>query len=138
KLDSPETVKGFATRLAKNRQRLAGLIAQWQAAGKAIAAYGAARSGPTFIVQFCLADAIKFILYDHPQKVNKLSPGHLIPVYPTSELYTRKPDYVVILAWVHARKIVASNPKFLEDGGHFVLLCPDVQIIDANSEEPIL
>ncbi len=138
KLDSPETVKGFATRLAKNRKRLAGLIAEWKAAGKSIAAYGAARSGPTFIVQFGLGDAIEFILDDHPQKVNKLSPGHLIPVYPTAELYSRKPDYVVILAWVHAKKIVANNRKFLEDGGHFVVLCPDVQIIGAQSEEPIL
>lgn len=138
RLDSTDTVKGFATRLARNRARLAGLLAKWKSEGKTVAAYGAARSGPTFIVQFGLGDAIQYILDDHPQKVGKLSPGHQIPVYPTADLYTRKPDYVFLLAWVHAKKIIAANRAFLEQGGRFVVLCPDVQIIDAQSADPIL
>lgn len=138
KLDLPETVKGFATRLERNRRQLAEMVAKWKSEGAVIAAYGAARSGPTFIVQFGLGDAISYIFDDHPQKINKLSPGHRIPVLPTSELYKRKPDYVFILAWVHAKKIVANNRKYLEDGGHFVILCPDVQVVDVNSTEPIL
>jgi SAM-dependent methyltransferase len=138
KLDSPETIKGFATRLEQNRRKIAELVAGWKSQGATIAAYGAARSGPTFIVQFGLGDAISYIFDDHPQKVNKLSPGHRIPVAPTSELYKRKPEYVFILAWVHAKKIVQSNRKYLEQGGHFVVLCPDVQVVSANSNEPIL
>ena len=138
KLDQIDTVKGFATRLKANKDKLAGLIAEWKSQGKTIAGYGAARSGPTFIVQFGLGDAISYIFDDHPQKVHKLSPGDRIPILPSSDLYERKPDYVVILAWVHAKKIVANNRKFLEEGGHFVVLCPDVQIVDVNSTEPIL
>jgi hypothetical protein len=138
KLDEPTTVRGFATRLEHNRRRTAELLTQWKGQGSVIAAYGAARSGPTFIVQFGLGNVISYILDDHPQKVNKLSPGHQIPVVPTAELYKRKPDYVFILAWVHAKKIVANNRKYLEEGGHFVVLCPDVQVVDLNSKEPIL
>ena len=138
KLELPETVRGFAARLEKNRRRIGELLAKWKSQGAVIAAYGAARSGPTFIVQFGLGDAISYIFDDHPQKVNKLSPGHRIPVVPTEELYQRKPDYVFMLAWVHAKKIVANNRKYLEQGGHFVILCPDVQVVDVNSTEPIL
>lgn len=138
RLDRVETVRGFAERLQRNRQEIARLIAEWQSRGATIAAYGAARSGPTFIVQFGLEKAISCIFDDHPQKVHKLSPGHRIPVLPTAELYNRRPDYVFILAWVHAKKIVANNRKYLEQGGHFVVLCPDVQIVDINSTEPIL
>jgi hypothetical protein len=138
KLELPQTMRGFAARLEKNRRRIAELLAKWKSQGAVIAAYGAARSGPTFIVQFGLGDAISYIFDDHPQKVNKLSPGHRIPVVPTEELYKRKPDYVFMLAWVHAKKIVANNRKYLEQGGHFVILCPDVQVVDVNSTEPIL
>jgi hypothetical protein len=138
KLCQVETVKGFATRLEANKKKMIALLAEWKHLGKTVAAYGAARSGPTFIVQFGLGGALQCMFDDHPQKVNKLSPGDRIPVVPTSELSVRKPDYVVILAWVHAKKIVANNRKFLEDGGAFVVLCPDVQIVDAHSTDPIL
>lgn len=138
KLDEVETVKGFATRLEANKKKMVALLREWKAQGKKVAAYGAARSGPTFIVQFGLGDSLEYILDDHPQKVNKLSPGDRIPVVPTSELSVRRPDYVVILAWVHAKKIIANNRKFLEEGGAFVVLCPDVQIVDAQSTAPVL
>lgn len=137
-LERVETIRGFAQRLDRNRQEITDLIAQWQRSGKTIAAYGAARSGPTFIVQFGLENSLSCLFDDHPQKIHKLSPGHRIPVLPTAELYHRMPDYVFILAWVHAKKIVANNRKYLEQGGHFVVLCPDVQVIDVNSTEPIL
>lgn len=137
-LDQPATLKQFQDRLERNKRKIGELIAQWKGRGATIAAYGAARSGPTFIVQFGLGDAISYIFDDHPQKVNRLSPGDRIPVLPTEELYKRMPDYVFILAWIHAKKIVANNRKYLEQGGHFIVLCPDVQIVDINSTEPIL
>ncbi len=137
-LDKIETVKQFSARLERNKQQLAQWIAQWKAAGATFAGYGAARSGPTFIVQFGLGEIISYIFDDHPQKVNKLSPGHRIPVVPSAELEKRMPDYVFILAWIHAKKIVANNRGYLEKGGRFVILCPDVQVIDAASTAPIL
>ncbi len=138
KLDKIETVKGFATRLEQSRNKLAEWIADWKRQGKTIAAYGAARSGPTFIVQYGLGKAISCIFDDHPQKVGKLSPGYQIPVVPTAELFTRKPDYVFVLAWVHSHRIVANNRKYLEQGGHFIVFSPEVRVIDAKSTEPVL
>ena len=137
-LDKCATVKQFAERLERNQRKIGELIAQWKSRGATMAAYGAARSGPTFIVQFGLGDVISCIFDDHPQKVHRLSPGDRIPVVPTEELCKRMPDYVFILAWIHAKKIVAGNRKYLEQGGHFVVLCPDIQVIDAHSTEPIL
>jgi SAM-dependent methyltransferase len=137
-LDKIETVKQFSARLERNKQQLGRWIAQWKSAGATFAGYGAARSGPTFIVQFGLGDIISYIFDDHPQKIHKLSPGHRIPVVPSAELEKRMPDYVFILAWIHAKKIVANNRAYLEKGGHFVILCPDVQVVDANSTAPIL
>lgn len=129
-LDKPETIRAFSTRLNRLKQEMGTLLAEWRQSGATVAAYGAARSGPTLIAEFGLGGkAIDFIVDDHPQKVNKFSQGDHIPILPTAELYLRRPDYVIILAWVHARKIIADNQKFLEQGGRFVLCCPDVRVI---------
>jgi hypothetical protein len=133
RLDRPETVRQFADRLEQLKRKIGGLVADWQHRGLTIAGYGAARSGPTLIVQFGLGETIQYIFDDHPQKVHKYSPGHRIPVVPTAELYRRMPDYVIILAWIHAKRIVANNRKYLEQGGHFVICCPEVQVIGADT-----
>ena len=48
---------------------------------------------------------------------------------PTQKLSEIKPDYLVILAWIHGAKIMANNASYLEEGGCFVLCCPDVEIV---------
>jgi len=134
KLDRLETVKDFSNRLKRMKEQTATLIRQWKDQGASIAAYGAARSGPTFIAQLGLDDVISFICDNHPQKVHKYFPSRHIPVVPTEELYKRMPDYVIILAWIHAQKIIAENKKYLEEGGHFVVCWPDIQVIGAEHE----
>jgi hypothetical protein len=134
RLDRPDTVRQFGHRLARLKQQVDELKADWERRGLTVAGYGAARSGPTLIVQFGLEQTIRYILDDHPQKVHKYSPGHHIPVVPTEELYRRMPDYVVILAWIHARKIVTTNRQYLERGGRFVICCPEVHVVDADTD----
>jgi hypothetical protein len=132
-LDRPETVMEFGQKLEKLKSQTAQLVTEWKRRGATVAGYGAARSGPTLIAQLDLGNVISCIFDDHPQKVGKFSPGDHIAVLPTSELYERKPDYVIILAWIHAKKIIAGNRRYLEDGGHFVVCCPEVQVIGADS-----
>jgi hypothetical protein len=85
------------------------------------------------IVQFGLAGVIEYTFDDHPQKVGKFSPGHGIPVLPTSQLLERQPGYVIILAWIHAKKIVETNAEYLARGGKFVVCCPEVQVISKEN-----
>jgi len=33
------------------------------------------------------------------------------------------------LAWVHAEKIVKNNKSYLDNGGHFVTLSPELKVI---------
>ncbi len=132
-LDQPEAVKQFSQKLEKIRQRLAEIIDECSRTDGRIAGYGAARSGPTIVSQFGLDSAIQVVFDDHPMKMNKFTPGHGFKVLPTSELYKLKPDYVVILAWIHAKKIIANNQRFLEEGGKFVVCFPEVEVMDASS-----
>lgn len=132
-LDRIETVKAFSSRIAGLKAEIGALVADIKRRGATIAGFGAARSNPTLLANFDLWDEIDFIVDDHPQKVNKFSPGRRIPVLPTEELYKRKPDYVFILAWVHAKKIIAAHRKYLEQGGRFVICCPELRVIGAGA-----
>ena len=71
---SPKRSSNSANACNEPRKRSA-VDRPWKRRGATMAAYGAARSGPTFIVQFGLGDAISCIFDDHPQKVHRSSPG---------------------------------------------------------------
>ena len=97
--------------------------------GSKIAGYGAARSGPTLLSQFNIGNKINFVFDDHPQKVDKYTPGDKIKVLPTSKLLNLMPKYTIILAWVHAETIINNNQRYLDEGGNFVVLLPEIKII---------
>lgn len=128
-LDQPDTVKEFTARMKKVKDELGGMLVGFKRQGMTIAGYGAARSGTTLISQMDLGNVLSFIVDDSPEKQNKLSPGHHIPVLPTKAMYERRPEYVFILAWIHAKKIIENNRKYLEQGGHFVVCFPEVKVI---------
>jgi hypothetical protein len=89
------------------------------------------------LAQLRLADAIEFVVDDHPQKVNRYTPGDYLPVLPTEMLEERRPDYTIILAWIHAKKIIAKHRAYLEAGGRFVICCPEVSIVAADGIVPL-
>lgn len=134
RLDDLTTLRQFAARLADLKSRAEALVRHWSRQGAKVAGYGAARSGPTLISQLGLTGAIEYILDDHPQKVGKYSPGDGLLIVPTAELYKRMPDYTVILAWVHVDNIINTNREYLERGGRFVVLCPDLRVIGKDGD----
>lgn len=130
-LNSRSALKGFAEKLRKLEEQTIEFVRRVKKEGKTIAGFGAARSGTTLIAQLEIGDVIDCIFDDHPDKAGKYSAGFGIPVYKTSEIATRKPDYIIILAWVFAKKIMASNPAYTEAGGHWVTCVPELQITPA-------
>lgn len=128
------TFQDFNDKVKDLRQKTAKLIVDWKSDGKTIAGYGAARSGPTLIAQMGLKGALDFIVDDHPEKVGKFETGDGIAVVPTEQLTQRMPDYTVILAWVHAQKIIDSNQEYLQKGGHFVVLCPSTRVVGKDGD----
>lgn len=129
-LNQPAGVRAFGDQLQRLQRSTSELVADWRARGASIAGYGAARSGPTLLAQFDLGGVIECIFDDHFQKVNKFTNGDRIPVVPTDELLRRQPDYVFILAWIHATPIIQKNLEYLRRGGRFVVCCPEVRVID--------
>ena len=65
---------------------------------------------------------------DNPAKQNTFSPGHRIPVYDSRQLYERNADYALILAWNYARPIMERHRAFTDNGGHFIVPLPYLQV----------
>jgi hypothetical protein len=61
------------------------------------------------------------------------SPGAHIPVLPSSDLTARRPDIVVILAWIYAEPIIRRNSAYIEMGGEFVTPLPDMKVIKGGA-----
>jgi SAM-dependent methyltransferase len=129
-LDKAATLKGFSTKINKLRDELYALLKKLKSEGKRIAAFGAPAKATTLMLHFGIGpEFVDFIVDDSPLKQGLYSPAFHIPVVPSAEIYNRKPDYLVILAWNFAEPIMAKHTKFRENGGHFIIPVPAVQVV---------
>lgn len=98
--------------------------------GKSIAAFGASITGTTLIYHFELQKYFPYLIDDNVAKQGTFSPGLHLPVYTRNAMRDLKPDYVYILAWRFADKIIANNKAYLEAGGKFIVPIPAFKIVD--------
>ena len=130
-LDKPETFVQFGLRINEVGTKLRSLIQSIKANGQTVAGYGAATKSTTLLAHFGLGKGdLDFIVDDNPLKQGLFSPAAHIPVLATGELYRRRPDYLLILAWNFADSIMANNKKYSDQGGRFVVPMPIPRIID--------
>ena len=125
----PQTYRNFGARIQRIKEELLHLIENIRASGKTIAGFGASHTVTTLLHHFDLGDKLDFIMDDNPQKQNTLSPGHNILVESSEALYTKKPDYVLLLAWQYAEPIMKNNQRYIEEGGNFILPLPSPTIL---------
>ena len=124
-LNQAETFAAFGERISGLGRELRALIGSLKAEGKSIAAYGAPTKATTLLSHFGIgAESLDFIVDDNPLKQNLYSPLSHIPVVPTAELYVRRPDFVLILAWNFARPIMSMHQRYVDEGGRFILPMP--------------
>jgi SAM-dependent methyltransferase len=99
------------------------------AKGKMIAGYGASTTSTTLMWHFELTRKLAFIADDNPKKYGLYCPGCHIPVVPSAELYVRRPDYVVILAWQFTEPIMKKHERFTREGGKFVVPLTELRVL---------
>jgi len=115
------------------------LLLTWRANNTEFIGYGAARSGPTLAIQFGIAEQISFLVDAHPSKVNKRSAfRNLLVRHPKVLDDAGENTVAVVLAWIHAKKILRSNEAFIERGGVFLLLWPEVTVVDRLNFSTVL
>ena len=128
-LDEAETYRDFGRRIDVLKEELSALLRAKKAAGRTIAAFGAPAKATTLMYHFGIgSDVIDFIVDDSPLKQGLYSPGMHIPVVPSSAIYDKKPDDIVILAWNFAAPIMEKHKAFQESGGQFIVPLPAIEI----------
>ena len=125
----PEIYRNFFSEIEKRKRALDELLDDCERRGLLVAGFGASTTTTTLVYHFELGKRLSFIVDDNPKKHYQYSPGNHIPVLPSEELYVRRPDYVVILAWIYADAIVRRHKRFIEEGGKFVIPLPDLKIV---------
>jgi hypothetical protein len=72
---------------------------------------------------------LDFIIDDSPLKQGLYSPGLHIPVLPSSALYEKNPDYILILARNFSDPIIKNHLSFSKAGGKFIIPLPEVLLV---------
>ena len=128
-IQRPEIYRAFYQDIEKRKRTVLEYLDRAIAQGKTIAGYGASTTTTTLLYHFELQTRLKFIVDDNPLKYGLYSPGAHIPVHPSSELYSIRPDVVVILAWQYATAIVGRHGRFTQSGGKFLVPLPEMSLL---------
>ena len=129
-LNSPDAFGSFRQRIDSAGERLRALLGALKADGKTVAAYGAPTKATTLLSQFGVGgESLDFIVDDNPLKQGLYSPLSHIPVLPTEEIYRRRPQFVLILAWNFAEPIMKIHKAYSDHGGRFILPMPEPRIV---------
>ncbi|MDB5416959.1 MAG: SAM-dependent methyltransferase [Phenylobacterium sp.] len=129
-LDRIETYAGFTPRVEAVRASFRKFLEDAAAAGKRIAAYGAAAKGNTFL-NYCRTSARDIVAaFDaNPAKQGRYLPGSHVPVLAPSEVAHVKPDYVLILPWNLKDEIMGQLSYIDGWGGRFVTASPETRVL---------
>lgn len=128
-ITSPGIYARFFEEIEDRRRALQQALDKCDAEGKTVAGFGASTTTTTLLYHFELGSRLAFIVDDNPKKHFLFSPGYHIPIRPPEDLYSRRPDYVVILAWIYADKIMERHRKFIDQGGKFIVPLPVLRVV---------
>jgi SAM-dependent methyltransferase len=117
--------ESFASRVVACQQSLRDTVTELCAAGRRVAAYGAAAKGATMLNSAGIgADQIEYVVDRNVHKQGKWVPGCRLPIRPVEVLAETPPDDVIVLAWNFADEIVRQQHAFAEQGGTFWVPVP--------------
>ncbi|MGD2131287.1 MAG: class I SAM-dependent methyltransferase [Maricaulaceae bacterium] len=115
----------------ETKRALLELLIKLKREGATIAGYGAPAKGNT-LLNYCGIgkDFIDFTVDKAPSKQDKLLPGSRIPILAPEAIYSRKPDYVLILPWNLKDEIIAQMSDIRQWGGKFITPIPHPKIYE--------
>lgn len=129
-LGNPQTLISFAAEVDKVKQELNKFIENTKKNGQSIVIFGAPAKATTLIYHFGIrADYIDYIVDDSPMKQGLYSPGKHIPIVSSKELYLKRPDVILILAWNFASTIIDNHKKLIDEGTLFVVPLPQISYV---------
>jgi hypothetical protein len=120
--------QGHIDKIESVKNELRQLMEEFKGQGKTFAGYGTSIGATILIYQLGLGEYLKFLVDDDPYRQGLVSPGYHIPVVSAQALADEKPEYVLILAPLYAEPIMNKNQDYIDRGGHFVNIWPEVKV----------
>lgn len=129
-LDKAETWLEFFSNIEALKEKTVTFIKEAKAKGKTIWGYGASTKGNTLLQYFGLDHTlIDGIAERSPYKFGLKTVGTNIPIYSEDEMRRAKPDYLLVLPWHFINEFISREQEYLQNGGHFIVPCPNFEII---------
>lgn len=127
-IGSMEPCRKLSAFIKERKESLIALIDGLRSQGKTIAGYGATVGVTTLLYLFDLNKRLDYLVDDDSTRFGRFSPGHHIPVYSSSVLNEKKPDYVLILPWRYTDPIIKRHDKYIQQGGKFISCLQELKI----------
>ncbi|MBI5665327.1 MAG: class I SAM-dependent methyltransferase [Nitrospirae bacterium] len=126
-----ELYSTFNEKVKETKRAILDFMIKEKRSGKSFAGYGAPAKGNT-LLNYCgiRTDFIDYTVDRSPHKQEHSLPGVHIPIYGPEKITETKPDYLVILPWNLKDEIMEQMSHIRSWGGKFVVLIPEVQVID--------
>jgi len=122
---SNESIHVMAGNVAHSKLALQNLISS--GSSRLVGAVGASISTSHLMNEFEIADKIKVLFDDDPNKIGKYSPFYGIPVHNLERLGEINPEILVILAWQHTNKLL-ERLRDLKYNGLLVIPLPHFKV----------
>ena len=128
-LATADAYASFTASVERCRDGFLTFLADAKATGSAVAAYGAAAKGNTFL-NYCgvTADDIGYVVDRSPHKQGLLLPGSRLAIHAPDHVAETRPAHLVILPWNLRAEIAAQMAAIRGWDGRFVVAVPSVEI----------
>ncbi|MDO8662349.1 MAG: class I SAM-dependent methyltransferase [Candidatus Omnitrophota bacterium] len=127
-----DSLRKMGVFITERKKGLTSLLDGLRAQGKTIVGYGASVGVTTLLYLFGLDKYLDYLVDDDATRFERFSPGQHIPVYSSVVLNEKNPDYVLILAWRYTDPIMKRHEKYIQQGGRFISLLPELKIFGVS------
>ena len=129
-ISNPEIWEQFYIKLEEMKKQTVEFIRSETYKGKTVYGYGASTKGNTLLQYYGLTpEDITAIAERSPAKFGKYTVGTNIPIISEKEMREVNPDYLLVLPWHFIKEFVEREAEFLNNGGKFIVPCPEFQVI---------
>lgn len=128
-LERPAYYRGFQARAERVKDDLLRYLLDAKAAGRRVAAYGAAAKGNT-LLNFAgvRPDLVAFVADRNPAKQGRYMPGSRIPIVGEQRLREERPQDILLLPWNLRAELLAQLSYAREWGARFVTAVPALEV----------